>query len=315
MLQDKQPNLKSSWNLRTLKDLSRLLGVKEEIINEISNSAHLMYRSREEPKKSGGARPIDVPGNRLKWIQSTINKRLLQRTLVHKSAMGGIRGKRLKDNAQKHVGKNLVAKFDLENYFSNISHQQVYDRFCSIGCSPDVARVLTKLTTYKGRVPQGAPTSTMLANLVAAFARDCNSFNARIVSLAKKRRATATTWVDDVTMSGPRNIQKEANTFEKIARQSGFIPNTDKNEFIGNNQQQFVTGAVVNQKVSASKKYRKAIRAELHQLKVHGPRNICKEPIKKIKEQLRGKIAHIDNLNPEHGEKLLKEFSAIDWDS
>ena len=251
MFRDKQPNLKSSWNLRTLKDLSRLLGVKEEIINEISQSAHLMYRSREEPKKTGGTRPIDIPGNRLKWIQSTINKRLLQRTRVHKSAMGGIRGKRLKDNAQKHVGKNLVAKFDLENYFSNISHQQVYDRFCSIGCSPDVARVLTKLTTYKGRIPQGAPTSTMLANLVAGYARDSNSFNARIDSLAKKRRATATTWVDDVTMSGPRYIQKEAKTFEKIARQSGFIPNSDKNEFTDSNQQQFVTGAVVNQKPSA----------------------------------------------------------------
>ena len=315
MFRDKQPNLKSSWNLRTLKDLSRLLGVKEEIINEISQSAHLMYRSREEPKKTGGTRPIDIPGNRLKWIQSTINKRLLQRTRVHKSAMGGIRAKRLKDNAQKHVGKNLVAKFDLENYFSNISHQQVYDRFCSIGCSPDVARVLTKLTTYKGRIPQGAPTSTMLANLVAGYARDSNSFNARIDSLAKKRRATATTWVDDVTMSGPRYIQKEAKTFEKIARQSGFIPKNEKNEFTGSHQQQFVTGTVVNQKVSAPKHYRKTIRAEIHQLKVHGPRNVCKEPIKKIKARLRSKIAHVASLNHEQGSKLLKEFSAIDWDS
>ena len=312
---NKKTNLKSYWNLRTLKDLSRLLGEKEENLIEISNSAHLMYRSREEPKKSGGTRPIDNPRSRLKKIQSKINERLLQRTRVHKSAMGGIRGKRLKDNAEKHVGKNLVGKFDLENYFTNISHKQVYNRFCSMGCSPDVARILTKLTTYKGRIPQGAPTSTMLANLVAAFARDKNSFNARIYSLAKKRNATATTWVDDVAISGPRYIQKEAKTFEKIARQSGFIPNTGKNEFIGSNQQQFVTGAVVNQKVSASKKYRKAIRAELHQLKVHGPRNICKEPIKKIKARLRGKIAHIDNLNHEHGEKLLKEFRAIDWDS
>ena len=312
MSRNKKTNLISFWKLRTSKDLSRLLGENEESLIEISNSAHLMYRSREEPKKTGGKRPIDIPGNRLKWIQSKINKRLLQKTRVHRSAMGGIRGKRLKDNAQKHVGKNLVAKFDLENYFSNISHQQVYDRFCSIGCSPDVARVLTKLTTYKGRIPQGAPTSTMLANLVAGYARDSNSFNARIDSLAKKRRATATTWVDDVTMSGPRYIQKEAKTFEKIARQSGFIPNSDKNEFTDSNQQQFVTGAVVNQKANVSKNYRKTIRAELHQLKVHGPRNVCKEPIKKIKERIRSKIAHVASLNHQHGNKLLKEFRTID---
>ncbi len=312
---NKKAKLKSFWNIRTSKDLSRLLGVKEEILNKISQSAHLMYRSRNEPKKTGGTRPIDSPSSHLKWIQSKINKCLLQRTRVHKSAMGGIRGKRLKDNAEKHVGKNLVGKFDLENYFTNISHKQVYNRFCSMGCSPDVARILTKLTTYKGRIPQGAPTSTMLANLVAAYARDNHSFNARIDSLARKRNATATTWVDDVTISGPCYIQKEANTFEKIARQSGFIPNTDKNEFINSNQQQFVTGAVVNQKVSASKDYRKAIRAELHQLKVHGPSNICKEPIKKVKAKLRSKIAHVDNLNHEQGEKLLKEFNAIDWDS
>jgi RNA-directed DNA polymerase len=152
---------KAKHNLRTISDLVRHLGINEsflcDLLNELRFDDTKLYRSWEEPKRSGGTRPIDAPKERLQFIQKRINKRILQRTQIHKAVFGAVRGKRLRDNLQLHVGKPMVANFDLEQFFSNIASGQVYKIFCAIGTAPDVARVLTRLTTLRGRLPQGAP--------------------------------------------------------------------------------------------------------------------------------------------------------------
>lgn len=300
---------KSKHNLRTISDLVRHLSVSEgylsELLDEFRSDETKLYRSWEEPKRSGGTRPIDAPKEKLKFIQKRINERILQRTRIHNAAFGGVRGKRLRDNLQLHIGKPMVANFDLEQFFPNITSKQVYRTFCGIGSTPDVARVLTRLTTFKGRLPQGPPTSPMLANLVAGYGgRSC--LDGRVDRLCKKHGSSYGRWIDDITISGPKYLEKLKPTIERIIEQSGFKPNRSKGDFASNKKSQVVTRHLVNVKPNVKKDERRRLRVMLYKCRTKGGEL-------HDKTRIRGKIAHIQSVNPELGTKFLKEFNSIEW--
>jgi retron-type reverse transcriptase len=302
--------------LRTIADLCRHIQVPETslltLAATIDHEPCILYRSWEYPKKSGGTRPIDAPVRELKQVQNQINRHLLQNLQVHSSAMGGVRGKNLNSNVRPHVGKTMVAKFDLENFFPTISSGRVYELFCTMGCSPDVARLLTRLTTIHGRVPQGAPTSTMIAVLVAGYG-GAHSFNGRVEELAQRHRSDFTIWIDDVTFSGPAYLPNLARTIEHIARQCGFTVKQSKNQFLHQGKQQLVTGLVVNEKPNVPRVERRKLRAMLHICETQGPQMLAEQSTIDLQSHLRGKIAHIQQVNPTLGARLLAQFNAIDW--
>ena len=300
---------KPRHKLRTISDLVRHLGINEsfldELLDELNSDDKKLYQSWEVPKRSGGTRPIDAPREKLKFIQKLINEKILQRTRIHKAAFGGVRGKRLCDNLLLHVGKAMVANFDLEQFFSNITLKQVYRTFCAIGAAPDVAKVLTRLTTFKGRIPQGPPTSPMLANLVAGYGgRAC--LDGRIEGLCGQHRSDNGRWIDDIAISGPGYLKRLKPTVERIIEQSGFKPNTDKEDFSSNKKSQVVTRHLVNVKPNLRKDERRKLRAMLHNYRIKGPEMFPD------KSSLRGKIAHFQSVNPELGAKLLKDFNLVD---
>jgi retron-type reverse transcriptase len=293
----------------TIFDLVRHLGVNEsflcEVLDELNSDDTKLYRSWEEPKRSGGTRPIDAPREKLKSIQERINDRILQRTRIHETAIGGVRGKKLKDNLRIHIGKPMLANFDLENFFSNVTSKQVYRTFCAIGAAPDVAKVLTRLTTFKGRLPQGTPTSPMLANLAAGYGgRSC--LDGRIDGLCKRHGSRSGRWIDDISISGPRYLQKLKPTVERIIDQSGFKPNS-KGGFASDKERQVVTRHLVNAKPNIRKDERRRLRAMLHKCRTKGPEMFAD------KSRLRGKIAHVQSVNPELGAKFLEDFNSIQW--
>ena len=309
---------KHKHKLRTPSDLTRHLGVKEdylrEIVRELDCDETKLYRSWERPKHKGSVetRPIDEPKAKLKFIQERINEKILQRTQIHKAACGGIRGKGLLNNLQPHVGQPMVLTLDLKNCFPNITNRHVYNMFCAIGASPDVAKILTRLTTFKGRVPQGAPTSTMIANLVAGYGgRSC--LDGRIEGLCRKHGSNSSRWVDDITISGPTHLRKLGPTVEKIIEQSGFKPNREKTRCATKSEAQQVTCHLVNVKPNIKKSEKRKLRALLYKCKMQVPQLCTNESAEKLKQQLRGKIAHYASVNPEQGAKFLKEFKSINW--
>lgn len=316
LLSHKMKSPKSKHKLRTTPDLVRHLGVNEsylcELLDDLNSDDTKLYRSWEEPKRSGGTRPIDAPREKLKFIQERINERILQRTRIHEATIGGVRGKRLIDNLRIHIGKPMVANFDLEKFFSNITSKRVCRTFCAIGAAPDVAKVLMQLTTFKGRLPQGAPTSPMLANLAAGYGgRSC--LDGRIDFLCKKHRSRNRRWIDDISISGPRYLKKLKPTVEKIIGQSGFKPNRDKEDFVSNKESQVVTRHLVNVKPNIRKDERRRLRAILHKCMTKGPEMFSKNTVEGLKNRLRGKIAHFQSVNPELGAKFLKDFNSIQW--
>lgn len=283
-----------------------------ETLEELSLNETSLYRSWDEPKRSGGTRPIDAPRDKLKFIQKRINDRLLQTTRLNRAAMGGVRGKHLSDNLRLHTNKPMVVNFDIEQFFLNITVEQVFRTFRLMGIAPEVADALTRLTTYKGRIPQGAPTSTMLANLVAGYGgRRC--LDGRIDGLCKRHRARNGRWIDDISMSGPKYLPNLARTVETIINQSGFKPNRDKTDFASRNAPQVVTRHRVNVRPNPPKEERRKLRAMLHKCKTVGPSAFPEKTPEELRNQLRGKINHLCSVNPELGSKFLADFALIEW--
>jgi hypothetical protein len=307
---------KRKHRLRTVTDLARHLGVSSDylrdVLGDLDSDDKKLYISWDEPKKSGETRPIDAPREKLKSVQKLINERILQRTQISKMAIGGVRGKRLTDILMAHTGQLMVANFDLKGFFSNITHRQVYRTFISIGASQEVARILTRITTFKGRLPQGAPTSPMLANLVAGYV-GMPSLDKRLINLCKSNRFKTKRWIDDIPISGPPYLKKFASTVERIMEQSGFIPNRDKRSFASKDKSQIVTNHLVNVKPNVKKQERRKIRAMLHKCKILGPEKCAQGSVDQLKRRLRGRIAHISSVNRQAGSKLLKEFNSIEW--
>ena len=308
--------------LRTVADLSRHIGVSIADLGALAQELDaqgehsVLYRSREQPKKTSGVRCIDAPQRKLKWVQQRINDRLLQHVPVHPTVRGGVRGTNVRSHVRPHVGKPMVANFDIENFFSSIRFGQVYALFHRMGCAPDAARLLTRLTTFKGRLPQGAPTSSMLANLIVGYGE--HSFALRQANLALQHGSESSMWVDDLTISGVPYLPRLSSTVARIAEQCGLTLNAEKTRFQGHTKRQMVTGIVVNKQPNVPREEYRHIRALLHQCRCRGPRTVVEQSdeirsVSQLKNSLRGKIAHVNNINSERGAKLLAQYNTINW--
>lgn len=146
-------------------------------------------------------RTINPPKQELKTIQKRINSYLVEHITMPEYAFGGVKGKDNIQNARFHKGQKYVFQTDLKDFFPYITNKMVYKMFIVNGFSPDVASLLTKLTTYKGHLPQGSPTSTTIANLVFV---PCGN---EIKSIAEREGLRFTTFVDDVTISSQHNFK------------------------------------------------------------------------------------------------------------
>ena len=147
------------------------------------------------------SRTINPPKPELKTIQKRINAYLVEHIKLPSYAFGGVKGKDNIQNARFHKGQKYVFQSDLKDFFPFITNKMVYAMFVENGFSPDVASLLTKLTTFKGHLPQGSPSSTTIANLV--FMPVGNE----IQSIAEREGLRFTTFVDDVTISSQQDFK------------------------------------------------------------------------------------------------------------
>lgn len=147
------------------------------------------------------SRTINPPIDELKIIQKKINAYLVNNVKMPCYAYGGVKHKDNIRNARFHKGQKYVFQTDLKDFFPNITNKKVYETFVRIGFSHDVSSTLTKLTTFKGHLPQGAPTSTTIANLVFM------PTGLELQAIAKREGLGFTTFVDDITMSSQKDFK------------------------------------------------------------------------------------------------------------
>ena len=194
--------------IRTLKHLTYTLKTELATINDILADVDSYYISWSKVKtdKDTGLPLTDANGNqRTRQLNSTkielkrIQKRILALLMSHVEiptyAFGGVPKKDNIKNAKYHQGNKYIFTTDLRSFFPSISHNSVFEVYCNNGYSPTVARILTKLTTYKYQLPQGVPTSTLLALLAFKPTGD------KLYDYALQHNLKFSIFVDDITIS------------------------------------------------------------------------------------------------------------------
>lgn len=286
-----------SLNLLNVKNKNKYL----KILYSIANSKEKNYKIIKIKKRNGKYRTIYEPDPILKSIQKRILSNILEERSVSKYSKAYYKGISLKDNAIPHVKKKIILKLDIENFFPNITFMNVYNACFPIEYFPKkVGMLLTYLCTINDYVPQGAPTSSYISNLVM---RD---FDNEIGSFCEERNIDYTRYSDDMTFSGDFDVYEIIVKVRKMLGKLGLNINNDKIHVIKNSCEQNVTGLVVNEKVQVSKKYRRKIRQEVYYIKKYGilehmKRNNIKDKNKYL-NSLYGKINYVLQINNEDKE-------------
>lgn len=157
----------------SVRDLSSRLGFSPSRLRDIGRNINSHYTAK--PLKQGSkSRQLAVPGPELKFIQRRING-ILANVPLASGVYGGVPGGSPRKNASEHAKQQCVINMDVKEFFPNVRNSMVFRMFRhQLGFGRDVASLLTRLTTYRTYLPQGAPTSTVVANLLLAAPVDAN---------------------------------------------------------------------------------------------------------------------------------------------
>ena len=293
--------------------------------------AHAHYHFTWKKKRSGGLRLIESPKPTLKQAQVRILREILDRIPAHPAAHGFVAGRSILTNAVPHAGQGVVVKFDLTNFYSTVGYSRVVAIFRTLGYSREAAIWLGLLTTsavpgnmpfnheklysllpyLRRHLPQGAPTSPALANLSAYH------LDARLTGMAKSFGARFTRYADDLTISGPAELARGLRTLiplvQQIISRERFQSNRKKRQVLRAHQRQSIAGVVVNAKPNVSRADFDRLKAILTNCVRSGPSLQNRDHIGNFAAHLRGRIAHVAQLNPARGERLLAIFGKVDW--
>lgn len=247
--------------LKSPKSLARLLGYSLSHIEELCDNIQTSYSRKEITKKNGAIRILSVPSRPLRKVQKAILRQLKSYTL-HPAAYGAVQGKCHVDNAKQHSARPYVYCLDFSSFFPSISSNRIYNLFHrELGCSPPVAGILTKLTTYKYKLPIGTPTSAILANIL------CHPLDKRLYAISEEHGLSYTRFIDDLTFSGRAIPESFTEKVKSIIEAFGLPLNKEKEEYLTPENGKLVTGVNVNVKnVRVPRSYKRKVRAHKHNL-------------------------------------------------
>jgi len=208
----------------------------------------------------------------------------------------------IRNNAERHTGKQTVIRIDLQNFFPTITYKQVRKVFEGLGYPYSVAQALANLCTLKGRLPQGAPTSPVVSNLV------CRRMDRRFGGLAEKMQFSYSRYADDLIFSSnDRNFPRLVPLFREIIQSEGFTMNEKKLAVMKKGGRQMVTGIVVNEKPNVPKEQIRQLRAAAHRYQPEGGKPVELPSRKKNADPvhvLQGRISFVNMVSPERAEQL-----------
>lgn len=290
-----------------------------EVLKGVVANVERHYNEYKIRKKAGGDRPIEAPDYLLKDIQRWIYINILCKdTSINDCVHGFIPKSMNKDkvrgvltNAAPHAGHDWLINIDLKNFFHTVKLDKVKDYFSSLGYENEVVKTLTALCTYKSRLPQGAPTSPMLSNIIAS------TMDVMMLKYCNKRGIVYTRYADDLTFSANSDVEvPPIEDIYKIVYLNGFKVNRMKTKVRYKGCRQEVTGLTVTNGVHVSQRFKKEILRELHFCKKFGIYEHYKHlnTTKGLyKEWLRGKIMFVRQIDPACGNKMLEQFNELNW--
>ena len=241
--------------------LPLFLGISPKKIFSIRRRPRKHYRSFPLKKKDGSTREIDTPRTYLKVIQWWILDNILNHVVIAENVFGFVAGRSAIQNAEYHLGAKHVLNVDIRQFFPSITIDQVRTIFVDLGYTEEVADMLADLCCLDDRVPQGAPTSPAIANLVL------RGLDEKLFQLAEEAGHRYSRYADDLTFSSQLWIENEfLNLVEKAVQAAGFELKSEKTRFSGFEGRMEVTGVVINENPQPARLWRKRVRAKLHRL-------------------------------------------------
>lgn len=330
----------------TLGHLAERAEVDYKALREIIENSYKFYRSFLVAKRSGGYRRINVPSPALMRTQRWIAQHVLNPHAAHQNSFAFEHNKSIVDCATRHVGARWLIKLDLSDFFGSISEISVYRLFRGFGYQPLVAFELTRLCSicprksrryelsswkvwrrhkaigsyarkFIGRLPQGAPTSPMLSNLIM------RSLDESITALAAQAQLTYTRYSDDMTFSTTGDFDRvsAAKLVAQVAavlRSKGLYLNQKKTVVVPPGARKIVLGLLVDgSDPRLTSEFKNRLRQHLYFLEKHGPIEHAKargfETITGMYRHIKGLIDYAKMVEPQYGAELLRRLNNVAW--
>lgn len=285
-------------------------------------------------KKTGKTkyRYLNVPDDRLKFIQKQLVAKVFNKFDYPEYITGFVKGRSIRDTADVHAGKNIVVSLDIENFFPSIKESHVREAIENVlGYPKEVARLISELCTMSNFVPQGAPTSPAVSNLVGYY-----FFDKKVKELLDAEGFSYTRYADDLTFSTDKEFPKLTepdpedpedttkhptsdldpiiNKVTKLLRSSGFKVNKRKTKIMRKGGRQWVLGQVVNIYPNILRKEYNKLRAILHNVGLNGIEEEAKKTNRtpmEFLQWLKGHILYVRQINEHRGEALYDNFKLL----
>lgn len=245
--------------------LCLLLGRNQSYLASVINSNVSHYREFEIPKRSGGKRTITAPYSALLQCQSWIYENILRNIKIHSSAHGFTFKKSIISNSKVHVCQNHFLKIDLKDFFPSISINRVITIFKSLGYTHKVSFYLASICCYGDVLPQGAPTSPMLSNIVAI------SLDNRLMNYSRRFNLKYTRYADDLAFSGDDIPVKHVEYITEIIKACGFTVNEKKTILQQEKHKRILTGiSIAEEVIKVPREYKRRLKLEIHCIRKYG---------------------------------------------
>jgi hypothetical protein len=300
-------------NIRGIDLIARLLGTNRRRLISIAEAAPQYCEDLIliDPSKPGKIRDVVNPIGPLRRMQARLYHALLAPN--HRPSWyshGGVRGRSVKTNAEPHLCSAFVFATDIANFYPSVHYTRVYQLFIErFFCSPDVARICTKLCTHRYRLAQGLITSPILA--------DCLMSNAdmRIARMCARSGLVYTRFVDDITISGLYPV--DSGSFPKLVadvlKTCGFALNAQKEVKGRLSAQNYITKLRIKRgRLDVRPAYLAEIHSQLDDAarlsrggEWTGTYHTC--------SQILGRIHYIGWINPGRRQQLMKRYKSIPW--
>ena len=330
----------------TLGHLAQRSGVPYDRLRVVVERKIQPYNHFTIRKRSGGRRTISVPNRDLLIVQKWLTKHILNKQTAHAASYAFTPGSSIVNCASRHTGARWLLKMDISGFFGSVSEIAIYRVFHDLGYQPLVAFELARLTTcvtnnwfrYKnlrwhnyqpfyairayddvriGHLPQGAPTSPMLSNLVM------KKVDTTLSRMASQDQLVYTRYSDDLTFSKRDGWERsKAKNFvhavSRILRAEGYYPNARKTKIVPPGARKVVLGLIVDgANPKLSRQFRSNLRQHLYYLRRHGPVEHMKrrqfETLLGMRRHIRGHIDFALMVDEKFALRMLAQFNEVEW--
>ncbi len=298
--------------IRQVTHLAKLLETPPEQLAVIAESAsdyceELILLDPAKPKP----REVLCINGELRRIQKLLlTKVLMPKLKPSRFNHGGVKKRHIKTNLAQHKSSRFAITFDIADFYPSIDRVRVYKLFAQrMACSPDVARLLTRVCTYDHHLALGMITSPFLADQIVA------GIDGRIAGACSRLGLTYSRYVDDLTISGHFDLESSGieAMVAKILRDHGFRLNIHKTDAGRLSDGLSITKLRLrNGQPDVERTYLSELKRLLKDAAALG-RNEPFEGPYYTRDQLVAKVRHVCWINPRRATELKRLIRAVPW--